>query len=599
MLNKRILSLSPAAGKDAAKIVFINWAGLLVNTGAMACLAFMVQRVYEGEPGFSFLLPPSLGIIAALAIRFMCTAASSDAAFMAGSRVKQSLRERIYRQLIALGPGYNRHISTAETVQLSGEGVEQLESYFGRYVPQFFYSLLAPLTLFVVLARISLKAGLILLVCVPLIPITIAMIQTIAKKLLGKYWTSYVKLGDSFLENLQGLTTLKIYGADEGKRREMNHDAENFRRITMKVLRMQLNSITIMDLIAYGGAVLAIILAAGEFRGGLISFGEAFFIIMIGAEFFIPMRLLGSCFHVAMNGIAASAKIFRLLDLPAAAGKPLVPEAASRRANDIRANGVCLENLSFAWAPVSASRAGGESSPPPRLVLQHITLEIPEGGFIALAGESGSGKSTVAAILSGRAAPYEGHALIEGREIADLDPANLMKNITLVDHTSYLFAGTLRENLLMAKPGAADGELYAALKQVRLDEFTGGREGLDTRIAEGAANLSGGQKQRAAIARALLHDTAMYIFDEASSNIDMESEEAIMEAVNGLAKRKTVLLITHRLANARRADRIAVLDQGRLAAFDTHEALMGQGGVYARMYHQQEELEALVHGGKG
>ncbi|MDR1099927.1 MAG: ATP-binding cassette domain-containing protein, partial [Treponema sp.] len=482
MLNKRILSLSPAAGKDAAKIVLINWISLLTNIGAMAALSFMVQRVYEGDYRFTGLLLPALGIIASLGVRSICTAASSDAAFMAGSRVKQSLRERIYRRLIALGPAYKRHISTAETVQLSGEGVEQLESYFGRYVPQFFYSLLAPLTLFAVLSWISLKAALILLICVPLIPVTIAMVQTVAKKLLGKYWTSYVKLGDSFLENLQGLTTLKIYGADERRHREMNGDAENFRRITMRVLRMQLNSITIMDIIAYGGAALAIILSMGEFRRGLIGFGAAFFIILIGAEFFIPMRLLGSYFHVAMNGIAASAKIFRLLDLPATAEKPPAPEAGSGRADSSRAN-IRLDKLSFAWEPE-------------RPVLHNITLEIPEGGFIALAGESGSGKSTIAAVLSGRAAPYEGHACIGGVEIADLSPAKLMKKITLVDHTSYLFAGTLRENLLMAKPGAADAELYAALEQVRLEEFLGGREGLDARIAEGAANLSGGQKQR-------------------------------------------------------------------------------------------------------
>jgi ATP-binding cassette subfamily B protein len=538
----------------------------------------MVQRLYEGDFPLSSLLLPSLGIIASLGIRIACATASTDAAFMAGSRVKRSLRERIYRQLVNLGPAYNRHIATAETIQLSGEGVDQLESYFGRYVPQLFYSVLAPLTLFAVLSRISLKAAIILLVCVPLIPLTIAVVQSIARKLLGKYWTSYVKLGDLFLENLQGLTTLKIYGADERRRREMNGEAENFRRITMRVLRMQLNSITVMDLIAYGGAALAIILGMGEFRRGLISFGAAFFIIMIGAEFFIPMRLLGSYFHLAMNGAAAGAKIFRLLDIDPAKS-PAAGAQAGTAGGSIR-----LEGLSFAWEPG-------------RPVLRDISLEIPERGLIALAGESGSGKSTVAAILSGRAAPYEGHARIGGAELAGIAPEALMKTLTLVSHNSYLFAGTLRENLLMAKPGASDEELCGALKQVRLEEFIHGREGLETKIAEGAANLSGGQKQRVAIARALLHDTAIYIFDEAASNIDVESEAAIMEAINGLAGRKTVLLITHRLANARRADRIAVLDQGRLAACGAHDALMRQGGIYARMCRQQEELEALVHGG--
>jgi ABC-type transport system involved in cytochrome bd biosynthesis fused ATPase/permease subunit len=579
MLNRRILSLSSTAGKDAAKIVLLNWASLLSNIAALAALSFMVQRVYMGDYRLVTLLAPSLGIAASLIVRTICTTASTDAAFMAGSRVKQNLRERIYRQLISLGPAYSRHVSTAETVQLSGEGVDQLETYFGRYVPQFFYSLLAPLTLFAVTACISLKAAAILLICVPLIPVTIALVQSFAKKLLGKYWTSYTKLGDSFLENLQGLTTLKIYGADERRHREMNGEAENFRRITMRVLRMQLNSITVMDLIAYGGAALAIILSMGEFRQGRIGFGAAFFIIMIGAEFFIPMRLLGSYFHLAMNGIAASAKIFRLLDLVPAKAAAASPAAKSKAAGGM----IRLENLSFAWEP-------------PRLVLRDINLSLPGGGFLALAGESGSGKSTVAAILSGRAVPYEGRVFIGGRDLADFSPEALMKTLTLVSHNSYLFAGTLRENLLMAKPAAPDKELTAALKQVRLEEFTAG-EGLDTRIAEGAANLSGGQKQRVAIARALLHDTDIYIFDEAGSNIDMESEEAIMEAINGLAKRKTVLMITHRLANARRADRIAVLEEGRLAACDTHGALMAQGGIYARMYRRQEELEALVHGG--
>jgi ABC-type transport system involved in cytochrome bd biosynthesis fused ATPase/permease subunit len=614
MLNKRILSLSSTAGKDAAKIIVLNWLGLLCNIAAMACLAFMVQGVYQGvyrRAGVSLLALPSLGIIAALGIRCLCTMASQEASFLAGSRVKRDLRERIYRKLINLGPSYNRRVSTAETVQLSGEGVDQLESYFGRYVPQLFYSLLAPLTLFAVLSRISLRVALALLGCVPLIPITIALVQTFAKKLLGKYWTSYTKLGDSFLENLQGLTTLKIYHADERRHREMNEEAERFRRVTMRVLLMQLNSITIMDVIAYGGAALGIVLAMGEFRRGVIGVGEAFFIIMIGAEFFIPMRLLGSYFHVAMNGVAASAKIFRLLDLDSPAGRPPEPgaPAGSTPAGSAPEPGVPGGGVREPGplSPAGTTGPAGEvlirlrdlsfAYEPDRPILRNVDLEIPRGGFIALVGESGSGKSTIAAILSGRAASYTGHALLGGTEIAAMDSGSLLKTLTLVNHNSYLFAGTLRENLLMAKPGASDGELRDALTQVRLEEFITARGGLETVIAEEAANLSGGQKQRIALARALLHDTAVYVFDEASSNIDMESEEAIMEAINNLAARKTVLLITHRLANARRADAIAVLDQGRLAASGPHEDLIRQGGIYERMYRQQEELEALVRGG--
>jgi ABC-type transport system involved in cytochrome bd biosynthesis fused ATPase/permease subunit len=585
MLNKRLLSLSPTVGKDAARIILLNWISLVCNTGALAALAFMIQAIYDESYQLSHLAIPALGIVVSLWVRSFCTLASGDAGFIAGSRVKLSLRERVYRKLLDLGPAYNRHVSTAETALLFGEGVDQLESYFGKYVPQFFYSMIAPLTLFAALSRISFKAALILLIGVPLIPFTIAMVQTVAKKLLGKYWASYARLGDTFLENLQGLSTLKIYGADGRRHEAMNGEAENFRRITMKVLRMQLNSITVMDSIAYGGAALAIILALGEFRQGLIGFGEAFFIIMIGAEFFIPMRLLGSYFHLAMNGIAAGGKIFRILDLGAgdgvSPGKPVAGPASPGSAGEAL---IRLEHLSFAYEP-------------DRPVLQDISLEIPRGGFVALAGESGSGKSAIAAVLTGRAAPYSGRALVAGREAAEFGAAALLRIVTLVSHNSYLFAGTLRENLLMAKPDASDAELREVLRQARLDEFAGGGEGLDAKIAEGAANLSGGQRQRAALARALLHDTEIYIFDEASSNIDIESEEAIMEAILGLAGRKTVLLITHRLANARRADIIAALDQGRLAACGSHEALMRRGGVYERMCRRQEELEALVRGG--
>lgn len=583
MLNKRILSLSPESAGDAVKIIVFDWIGLLCNAAALGFMASLVGELCRGSFEVRRLVPAVSVILPAAALRFVSTLAASGAAFRAGSRVKRGLRERLYQKLVSLGPSYHRRIPTAEAVQLSGEGVDQLEIYFGRYLAQFFYSLLAPVTLFGILSFISLKIAVILLVAVPLIPITIALVQGFAKKLLSRYWTSYTQLGDSFLENLQGLDTLKIYGADEMRHREMNNHAEDFRKITMRVLLMQLNSITVMDIIAYGGAAAAMILSFGELAAGAIDTGEAFFIIMIGAEFFIPMRVLGSYFHIAMNGIAAAGKMFRLFDLkPPGKGPRIAPVPSESRAAEEAA--IRLRDLSFAY----------EADRP---VLRNISLEIPPRSFIALVGESGSGKSTVAGILAGQAAPYSGQARVGGREIADMETGELMSALTLVRHNSYLFAGTLRDNLLMGKPGASDIEMREALEQAGLREFLEPRQGLDRAIRERGEDLSGGQRQRLALARALLHDTDIYIFDEVSSNIDTESEEQVMETINALARRKTVLLITHRLANALRADRIAVLDRGSLAAFDGHEALLRQEGLYARMYRQQRELEAFSAGG--
>ncbi|MDR2404649.1 MAG: ABC transporter ATP-binding protein/permease [Spirochaetaceae bacterium] len=585
MLNKRILALSPESAGDAVKIIIFDWIALLCNAAALGSVASLIGDLCQGSFEVPRLAAAVFVILPVTALRFVCTLVSSDASFRAGSRVKRRLRERIYQKLISLGPSYHRRISTAEAVQLSGEGVDQMEIYFGRYLAQFFYSLLAPVTLFVILSFISLKIAVILLIAVPLIPITIALVQGFAKKLLSKYWTSYTQMGDSFLENIQGLDTLKIYGADEGRHREMNNHAENFRKITMGVLRMQLNSITVMDIIAYGGAAAAMILSFGELAAGAIDMGEAFFIVMIGVEFFIPMRVLGSYFHIAMNGIAAAGKMFRLFDLKPAQGEE--PRGILAFSGNTAAEGAAairLRDLSFAY----------EADRP---VLKNISLEIPPRSFIALVGESGSGKSTIAGILAGQAAPYSGQACIGGREITAMETGELMRTLTLVRHNSYLFAGTVRDNLLMGRPGASEPEMKEALERVGLWEFLEARQGLDTAIRERADNLSGGQRQRLALARSLLHDTGIYIFDEVSSNIDTESEEQIMEAINALARQKTVLLITHRLANVLRTERIAVLDRGSLAAFDSHEALLRQDGIYARMYRQQRELEAFSSGG--
>ncbi len=550
----------------------------------------------------------------AVIIRFACTVTSSRMAYLSSKSVKKTLRDIIYRKLLRLGPSYKEQVKTSEIVQVAVEGVEQLETYFGAYLPQFFYACLAPLTLFVYLCFVNVPSAVVLLVCVPLIPVSIAAVQTWAKKLLSKYWGQYTALGDTFLENLQGLTTLKIYQADGFKHEEMNREAEKFCRITMKVLTMQLNSITIMDLIAYGGAALGVIMAATQFRAGKVSLSGCLLIILLSADFFIPMRQLGSFFHVAMNGMAASDKIFRLLDLPERGERTgVVPEDCS-----IVCAGLCFsyresgpsdadmtpQNMSRGSSGTNLRRADksssdgtmlgadeGASVSKEREVLHGIRMEFPKGGFISIVGESGCGKSTVAAILTGRNQGYGGSVKIGGVELSDIREEDLMKNITYVSHQSYLFKGTVRENLLMGKPDAPDPDLWAVLERVNLADFLRKEQGLDTVLSEKASNLSGGQCQRLALARALLHDSPVYIFDEATSNIDVESENDIMREIHSLAGKKTVILISHRLANVTASDKIYVMEKGKVAENGSHEELLARNGVYAGLWNVQQNLE--------
>ena len=430
--------------------------------------------------------------------------------------------------------------------------------------------MLAPLTLFVVLCFVNVPAAIVLLVCVPLIPIAIAAVQTWAKKLLSKYWGQYTALGDTFLENLQGLTTLKIYQADEFKNKEMNVEAEKFRKITMKVLTMQLNSITIMDLIAYGGAALGVIMAVTQYANNHVSLAGCLLIILLAADFFLPMRQLGSFFHIAMNGMAASDKIFRLLDLPE--HKQDVSESFPLQ-HDIVCSG-----LRFSYEP-------------DREILHGVNMDFPQGSFTALVGESGCGKSTIAAILMGRNKGYTGSVTVGGVELKNVNENSLLRNITYVSHQSYLFKGTVRDNLRMGRPGASDEELWAVLERVNLARFLKAEQGLDTPLLEKAGNLSGGQAQRLALARALLHDSPVYIFDEATSNIDVESENDIMEEIHRLAKTKTVILISHRLANVVQADNIYVLDRGNVAENGSHEELLQNRGLYEKLWTAQQVLE--------
>lgn len=534
MVNKRLIGTVRESKKYVVGNVISQWISLAVNIGMMAAIAKMLQSLYMGTIGSRQVALTAILAVVAVGIRFLCAVISSRMSYLSSKEVKKTLRQMIYKKLLRLGSSYKEQTNTSEVVQVAVEGVEQLETYFGAYLPQLFYAMLAPLTLFAFLSFVNFPSALVLFLCVPLIPVTIIMIQRWAKKLLAKYWSQYTALGDTFLENLQGLTTTKIYQADAFKHREMNEQSEHFRKITMKVLTMQLNSITIMDLIAYGGAALGVILATLQFQAGKVDLFGCIMIILLGADFFLPMRILGSFFHIAMNGMAASDKIFRLLDLPEPEQKDVVvPEDCS----------IECENLRFAYEA-------------DREILHGVNLSFPKGSFTAIVGESGCGKSTISAILMGRNKGYAGKITVGGVSLSKISEDSLMKNITYVSHQSYLFKGTVRENLLMANPKACDDVLWGMLEQVNLADFLRGENGLDTMLNEKASNLSGGQCQRLALARALLHDSPVYIFDEATSYIDVESENDIMAQIYGLARTKTVILISHRLANVAGAGKL-------------------------------------------
>lgn len=575
MINKRLINTVNSSKKYIAGNVALQWCSLIANILIMYIIANYLQGLYSAEVNIRFTLISAISVIIALFVRFFCTMGISRMEYLSSKSVKKTLREKIYKKLLKLGPSYNEKVGTSEVVQLAVEGVEQLHTYFGAYLPQFFYSMIAPVTLFIVLSFVNFVSAVVLLICVPLIPAAIAAVQTWAKKLLSKYWGQYTALGDTFLENLQGLTTLKIYSADEYKNRQMNIEAEKFRKITMKVLTMQLNSITIMDLVAYGGAALGIIIAVTQYSAGNVSLLGCIMIILLSADFFIPMRQLGSFFHIAMNGMAAGDKIFKLLDLPE---NGHINQETFPKSEDI-----VLSGLHFSYV------SGRE-------VLHGINMRLPQSSFTALVGESGCGKSTIASILMGRSRGYNGSVLIGKSNLADISEDSLMKNITYVGSNSYLFKGTVRDNLLMGNCSASDEELWAALKKVNMADFLKNENGLDTNLTEKASNLSGGQCQRLALARALLHDSPVYIFDEAASNIDAESENDIMKQIYKLANSKTILLISHRLANVTGADNIYVLSEGNIAESGTHDSLISKKGIYTKLWAAQQQLENYAKG---
>lgn len=568
MIGKRLIRPVRESKKYIAWNVIYQWISLVANITMMVSIADLLSRLFANTADRENFVCTVIVVAAAVGIRYFCAVQSAKMGYLSSKAVKKVLREKIYRKLLRLGSSYKEKAQTSEIVQISVEGVEQLETYFGAYLPQFFYAMLAPLTLFIVLGFVNVPAAAVLLVCVPLIPAAIAAVQTWAKKLLSKYWGQYTALGDTFLENLQGLTTLKIYRADDFKNDEMNVEAEKFRKITMKVLTMQLNSITIMDLIAYGGAALGIVMSVTQYSKGNVSLAGCLLIIMLSADFFIPMRQLGSFFHIAMNGMAAGQKIFRLLDLP---------EAEEKKADCPKGDIVCRD-LHFSYDN-------------DREILSGVNMTFKRGAFTAIVGESGCGKSTISAILTGRNKGYGGSVSVGETELSEIREADLMENITYISHQSYLFKGTVRDNLLMGKPDASDSELWEVLERVNLADFVRNEKGLDTGLSEKASNLSGGQCQRLALARALLHDSPIYIFDEATSNIDVESENDIMNEIQNLAESKTVILISHRLVNVVKADAIYVMVNGKIAESGKHRELLENKADYEKLWEAQQRLE--------
>lgn len=576
MIDRRLLALAPEAMKHIVLTVVWLMAGLAANIALVYGIAALLAALIQGSavPVQETLLL----CVVAFVLKIVSAQLSSNERFRAARDVKRLLRERIYEKLLKLGPSYTKRVSTAEVVQVSVEGTEQLETYFGQYLPQLIYAVLAPVVLFFVIAPIHVPTAVVLLVFVPLIPAVIMLIQKVAKRLLGQYWDQYATLGDNFLENLQGLTTLKIYQADEARHDLMNRTAERFRIITMKVLRMQLNSIIVMDVVALGGAAAGISVALFALSEGAITLEGFLIIVLLSSDFFLPMRLLGSFFHVAMNGMAASKKIFRILDLEEPTGKTLTAEPGGT---------LRMDNVEF----------GYEEG---RTVLHGVTLDVPARGLTAIVGGSGCGKSTIALLLAGRDDSYQGSVTFGDAEVRDIAPENLADTVTSVGIGSYLFRGTVRDNLAFANPKATDEDMWAALESAALADFMREQDGLDTELESEASNLSGGQRQRLALARALLHDTPVYVFDEATSNIDVESEEAIMSVVDKLARDHAVVIISHRLANVVGADLIYALDAGHIAGAGVHDELVATCASYRTLWNSQQELESYrggaVHG---
>ena len=681
MFDKRLFQLAPGLGKLIAGKVALMWVGLLANIGFMLSLVMLLQGLLAaadphtfscnaasasecpanlfGVPGTTVApMAGDLMVYVALAIvcmlvRYLATTHATRLGTEAAEQVKLALRSKLYRKMVALGPSYRSRVKTSDVVQSAGEGVEQIQSFFELFLPQLFYAILAPITLFAVIAPINMPAAVTMLVCAPLIIIVTGIVSMTAARAFKKYWGRYTDMGAAFLDNLQGLETLKNFDADDRAAAEMDKKAEGFRVMTMRVLQIQLRSLTAMDIVAYGGAAAGIgvalwqyahtaAAAAGASAAGwspvmlaahlpgafaylayglqyLMPFGAGFpltlagllLIVLLSAEFFIPMRQLGSYFHVAMNGMTSTKRIFALLDTPEPAhGTATLPATAGTDAGTkagTKADGgitVSFDHVGYSYDSADSGAAVQQTNSAPAPALTDLTFTAYPGQLTAIVGISGSGKSTAAALLAGTLTGYQGSLTLNGVKVSDLSGETLARTITLIGASSHLFAGTLRENLLMALPDdgqngeaasdAVDSRLWDALEQARIADFVRSQpDGLDMTIEPDAANLSGGQRQRIAIARALLHDSPVFVFDEATSSVDVESEELILATIRELvqSRSKTVIMITHRMANAEHADQVVVLEHGKSVETGTHAELMAAGGVYAKLFTTQADIE--------
>ena len=579
MFDKRLFSLVPGVIRHIAGNVALQWLALLANVVLFVSVGGLLQSVLAGDAAGIDLARTLLVAVVAVAVRLVCQAQATKQGLAASALAKQRVRTLVYDKLVRMGPSYRETVATSEATQLCVEGVEQLEAYFGNYLPQLFYSLIASVTLFFCLAPLCTPAAVVLLCCVPLIPISLMAVMKIAKRIMGDYWHSYTDLGALFLESIQGLTTLKVFGADEGRHRRMNEEAEKFRKATMRLLTMQLNSVIVMDIFAFAGAAAGIVVMLNSYAAGTVTFAGAFAFVFLAADFFIPLRTLGSFFHTATGGMAAAERMYRIIDAP--------EPACGTQAVTCASVGIECRNVSYSYDGT-------------RTVLQDADFTARPGGFVGITGASGSGKSTLAGILTGANRSYTGSVTIGGIDLRDISAESLRDTVTYVGFRSFLFAGTVRSNLLMARPGASDDELWEALSRCRIDDFVRRSGGLDAPVSAEGTNLSGGQRQRLAMARALLHDTPVYIFDEATSNIDADSEAAIIDAVTELARTKTVVMVSHRLAALRSCDKVYVFEAGRVVQTGTHAELASKDGPYARLWARQAELEDFsAHSGEG
>ena len=647
MFDKRLFSLAPGVGRLVAAKVFCQWIGLLSNVVFVVTVVVMLSPVLAvvesafdpmfsmgdsgllsrmfvglGYGGFSAetYIGCVLAIVICAVLRFLMMRAAAYFGAEAAERVKLALREQLFNKMLAIGPSYSQHISTADVVQSAGEGIEQIQSFFELFLPQLFYAILAPVTLFFIVAPINMPTAVALLVCAPLIVLIVGMVAMRAARVFKKYWGKYTDMGSVFLDNVQGLETLKTFDADAYAAKKMNEQAEQFRVMTMNVLQIQLRSLTAMDVVAYGGAAAGVGVAIWQYASGAaLPLAGVLLIVLLSADFFIPLRQLGSFFHVAMNGMTSTKRIFALLDTPIPAhGMQGMPEfGASDNGVD-----VCFDDVSFRYADVAADTAvadvetgeksgvvgAGKTGMPKDddgsvVALHGVSFTARRGQVTAIVGPSGSGKSTAVELLAGNLSGYEGCMWLrpgnignnpaQRYQIADLSIESLTREIAIVAAQSHLFAGTLRDNLLMAKPDATENELWQALEAAHIDEFVRAQsQELDLAIEQGASNLSGGQKQRIAIARALLRESAVYIFDEATSSVDAESETLILQTIRALADRgKTVIMVTHRMANAADADYVVVFERGRVTEQGTHAELMRANGTYAKLFQAQQTVE--------